>query len=262
MGKVDLRKKEIMKMLSVNDTLKIEDLVENLNVSEATVRRTLVELEKEGKVIRTHGGVKLFYTKPSVYFFNKRSNINVAQKAYIGKMAAEFVKSEEILFLDSGTTVLKVAQALDQRIKSKQVENITVITNSMAIADVLGDSTKMILLGGHVRLHRRDVCGPLAEKSIKMFRANKAFVGTDGITIDGILMTTDEYTSRLDEEMMSRAQEVILVTDSSKFNNSSFVTYGKIEDIDIIVTDQKLEPGIFKEIESKGVKIFTAKIEE
>ena len=262
MGKVDLRKKAIMRMLSVDDSLKVEELVEKLDVSEATVRRTLADLEKEGKVIRTHGGVKLFYTKPSVYLFNKRSSINVEQKTAIGKYAAGYVNSEEILFLDSGTTVLKVAQALDQRIKSGQINNLTIITNSMAVADVLGDSTKLILLGGHVRLNRRDVCGPFAEKSIKMFRAHKSFIGADGITVDGGLMTTDEYTSRIDEEMIARSQKVVLVADSSKFYNTSFITYGKIDDIDIIVTDEALDPSIADDLKNKGVGLKIANINE
>lgn len=262
MGKVEQRKKEIMKMLSVNDFLKIEDLVKNLNVSEATVRRTLVELEKEGKVIRTHGGVKLFYSRPGVYLFNKRASINVKQKTAIGIRAASFVNSDEVIFFDSGTTVLKVAEALDQRIKSGQVENITVITNSIAVAEVLGDSCRVILLGGHVRSYRKDVSGPIVEKNIKMFRANKSFIGTDGITLGEGLMTTDEYTSRIDEEMISRAQKVFLVADSSKFNNPSFVSYGSIRDVDLIITDDGLDPEVESEYRSVGINLVIVKVSE
>ncbi|RKX99902.1 MAG: hypothetical protein DRP54_06410 [Spirochaetes bacterium] len=262
MGKIEERKKEIMKMLSVNDFLKIEDLVRNLSVSEATVRRTLVELEKEGKVIRTHGGVKLFYSKPGVYLFNKRASINVKQKTAIGKKAASLINSDEIIFFDSGTTVLKVAEALDQRIKSGQVENITVITNSIAVAEVLGDSCRVILLGGHVRPYRKDVSGPIVEKNIKMFRAHKSFIGTDGITLREGLMTTDEYTSKIDEEMVARGQKVFLVADSSKFNNPSFVSYGSIKDVDLIITDDDLDPEMEKEYRAFGVNIILVKVDE
>jgi len=258
MGKIDFRKDVIMKMLSVNDFLKVDELVINLNVSKATIRRTLAKLEKEKKVIRTHGGVKLFYTKPSIYLFNKKSSINVRQKIAIGKAAAKLMKSNEVIFLDSGTTVLRVAEAAALRIKSEQLKDLTVITNSITVAEALGDLCKMILLGGHIRLYRKDTYGPLVEKNIKMFRAHKAFIGADGLTLEEGLMTTDEYTSRIDEEMINRSKQIILVADSTKFNSPSFVSYALIEDIDICITDKDIDEQVKNEYEARGIKIIVA----
>jgi DeoR/GlpR family transcriptional regulator of sugar metabolism len=257
-GKLNLRKNAIIRMLSVNDFLKFDELVKKLNVSDATIRRTLVKLEEEGKIIRTHGGARLFYPRQSIYQFNKKSSINVEQKIAIGKAAAKIIKSNEVIFLDSGTTVLRVAEAAALRIKSEQLNDLTVITNSIMVAEVLGDLCKVILLGGQIRLYRKDVFGPLVEKNIKMFRARKAFIGADGLTLEEGLMTTDEYTSKIDEEMINGSKQIILVADSTKFNRLSFVSYAHLKDIDICITDKDIDEQVKNEYEAKGVKIVVA----
>jgi len=254
MKKVDIRKKEILDLLVTNEDVKIEDLVKHLNVSDVTIRRTLIELEKEGKVIRTHGGVKL-YRKSFDYFFDKKVAHNIEQKRAIGQKAADLIKSNEVIFLDSGTTVLRVAESIARRIEGDQVTDITIVTNSIAVAEVLGDLCKVIILGGQVRLFRKDLYGPLVEKNIRMFRADKSFIGADALSLKDGLMTTDEYTSKIDEEMIRRGSEVILVVDSSKFNSVSFVSFANVNNIDIIISDRGVDDAVKKEFEGKGVKL-------
>lgn len=260
MGKVDNRKNEILKMLSVDESLGVDDLVKHLNVSEATVRRMLSMLEIEEKIIRTHGGARLMSRTAPDYSFYKQSELNIAQKEAIGIFAARLVNPKEVLFLDSGTTVLSAAKAMAGRIEAGQLKGISVVTNSIIVAEVLGSLCKVILLGGEVRLFRKDISGPLVERYIKMFRADKAFVGTDGLTTKDGLMTTDEYTSYVDGEMIKRSSQSILVADSSKFNKPSFVSYAQIDEIDLIITDSLLPESIRREYENYGVKIEAALI--
>jgi len=75
-------------------------------------------------------------------------------------------------------------------------------------------------------------------------------------------MTTDQFTSKIDEEMISRSAEVILLTDSSKFNRTSFVSYARLEDIDIIITDTGLENNLRRDYENIGIRIITAEIDQ
>lgn len=258
MGKVDSRKNEILKLLSIDESLGVDDLVKQLNVSEATVRRMFSILAEEGKIIRTHGGARLMSRTAPDYSFYKQSELNITQKEAIGKCAARLVNPDEILFLDSGTTVLSAAKAMAGRIEGGQLKGISVVTNSIIVAEVLGSLCKVILLGGQVRLFRKDISGPLVERYIKMFRADKAFVGTDGLTTKDGLMTTDEYTSYVDGEMIRRSSQSILVADSSKFNKPSFVSYARIDEIDLIITDSLLPESIRREYENYGVKIEVA----
>jgi DeoR family fructose operon transcriptional repressor len=179
-------------------------------------------MEKEGKVIRTHGGVKL-YRKTIDYFFDKKFLLN--------------------------------AQSVAQKIEGGRLTGLSVITNSLAVAEMLGDLCKVVLLGGQVRLFRRDVTGLVVEKNIQLFRAHKAFIGTDGLTVKDGIMTTDESTSKVDEEMIRRSEQVILLADSSKFDNPSFVSYAGLKDIDIIISDEGLKPEQRRAYESAGVRL-------
>lgn len=158
-----------------------------------------------GKIIRTHGGVKL-YRKTIDYFFDKKFLLNVEKKKKIGERASELVGPNEVLLLDSGTTVLHLAQAIAYKIEGGRLAGLSVITNSLAVAEVLGDLCKVVLLGGQVRLFRRDVTGLVVEKNIRMFRAHKTFIGTDGLTVKDGIMTTDELTSKVNEEMIRRRE--------------------------------------------------------
>lgn len=258
MRKIDKRKNDILHMLSLKENIKTDELVQELNVSEATVRRTLSELENDGKVIRTHGGVQLYAKRIYDYVFDNKLLKNLEQKKAIGKFAAKMVFSNEIILLDSGTTVYVTAQAIAKRIETGQIKYLRIVTNSIAVADVLGDLCEVIILGGRVRLFRRDIFGPIVERNIKMFRAHKAFIGADGLTRKDGLMTTDENTSRIDEEMIQRSNEVILLIDSSKFEKPSFVSYSNVENIDKIVTDMYLPDRIMADYEKHGVKMYRA----
>jgi len=249
-------------MLSTKENLRIEELVGTLNVSEATVRRTLSELEKDGKVIRTHGGVQLFTRRSHDYLFDNKFSKNLEQKRAIGLHASKMVNSNEVIFLDSGTTVYVMAEYLTRRLEAEQIRGIRVVTNSIAIAENLGTLCEVIILGGRVRPRRRDISGPIVEKNIQMFRANKAFIGTDGITIRDGLMTTDEYTSKIDEEMTNRSDQVILLADSSKFNTPSFVSYAGIESIDIIVTDSRIKNEVIRAYQKFNIQILLAPVED
>jgi DeoR family fructose operon transcriptional repressor len=255
MGKIESRKDEIVGLLVPRECMSVAELVASLGVSEVTVRRTLRTMEREGRIIRTHGGVKL-YRRTIDYFFDKKFLLNVEVKKKIGERASDLVGSNEVLLLDSGTTVLHLARAVARKVEGGRLAGLTVVTNSLAVAEVLGDLCRVVLLGGQVRLFRRDVTGLVVEKNMRMFRAHKAFIGADGVTVKDGLMTTDELTSKVDEEMIRRSEQVVLLADSSKFDNPSFVSYAGLGDVDIIISDEGLAPERRREYESAGVRLF------
>lgn len=170
-------------------------------------------------------------------------------------------RKKDILHMLATNDNIKI-ESIARRIKAGQISGLRVVTSSIAVAEVLGDLCDVTILGGKVRLSRKDLYGPIVEKKIKLFRAHKSFIGTDGITQKDGLMTTDQFTSKIDEEMISRSAEVILLTDSSKFNRPSFVSYARLEDIDIIITDNGLENSLRRNYESLGIRIITAEIDQ
>ena len=258
MNRIHTRKQQILNLLLSHEEIKIEALVHELQVSEATVRRTLNELQQAGKVIRTHGGVKLYKMRSIDYVFEQKFSKSVEEKRSIGRMAASLLESYDSVFFDSGTTVFRAAEAVGNRLRTGHLKGLKVVTHSIIVAEELGDLCEVILLGGAVRLYRMDCHGPVVEKSMQIFKADKAFVGADGVTLNDGPMTTDEHTARIAEEMIKRSSRSYLLVDSSKFDNPSFVTISNLHDIDFIVTDDKLSEALRSEYEELDVEILTA----
>ena len=260
MGSIHTRKEQILNLLLADEEIKTEVLVRELHVSEATVRRTLNELQQDGKVIRTHGGVKLNRTRSFDYVFEQKFIKSVAEKKSIGRMASSLLVSHDSVFFDSGTTVFHAAEAVANRIRAGKLERLKVVTHSLIVAEVLGDLCEVILLGGTVRLYRMDCHGPVVEKNLQMFKADKAFIGADGISLTDGLMTTDEHTAMIAEMMIRQSSTVYLLVDSSKFENPSFINIVGLDNVDFIVTDDKLTGTLQSKYEKRDIKIITASI--
>ena len=260
MGSIHTRKEQILNLLLADEEIRTEVLVRELHVSEATVRRTLNELQQDGKVIRTHGGVKLNRTRSFDYVFEQKFIKSVAEKKSIGRMASSLLVSHDSVFFDSGTTVFHAAEAVANRIRAGKLERLKVVTHSLIVAEVLGDLCEVILRGGTVRLYRMDCHGPVVEKNLQMFKADKAFIGADGISLTDGLMTTDEHTAMIAEMMIRQSSTVYLLIDSSKFENPSFINIVGLDNVDFIVTDDKLTGTLQSKYEKRDIKIITASI--
>ena len=176
--------------------------------------------------------------------FYERERMNIDLKKKIIKKAIDFINSNEKIILDKGTTTYYMAQEI-----AKTDKVITVATTSWAVANTLYKSnTKVLVLGGFLRKDVPVLVGPLTEKYLMNFHADKLFIGCDGIIVDQGLYISDLYLSSIEEKMIHKADTVILVTDSSKFGRKSFIKYGTIVDIDRIITDDNLDFGIGDQI--------------
>jgi DeoR/GlpR family transcriptional regulator of sugar metabolism len=235
--KYERRTIKLLEMLQLNKRLDVKTVANSLSISEATARRFFSQLEDEGKVIRVHGGVQLAQALGYDYSFRVQAAHRQEQKALIGAQAAELVDNEDRIFLDSGTTVLKLAEALSLKVQTGGLKDIVVLTNSISHVETVARWCKVILVGGEIRAERLDVCGSVAEKTLMLFYMDKAFFGADAISATGGCMTTDERTSTINEIAVERAEKSYVLADSSKFNKTSFIRYASIEEIDTIFTD-------------------------
>ena len=199
MTKTEIRTAKLLEMLRLHQRVDVKTATSALNISEATVRRLFAQLEKKGDVIRVHGGVQLAPQLGNDYSFRLSALHRSEEKTRIGEAVARIIGSNERIFLDSGTTVLKLAESLSLRIQAGEVENLIVVTNSLTYVETLGKYCKVILIGGEIRVGRRDVFGPIAEKTLMMFHVNKAFLGADALNVASGFMTTDERTAKMCE---------------------------------------------------------------
>lgn len=256
MSKFEIRETRLLEMLSEMKRIDVKTVVDALKVSEATARRLFADLEKQGRLIRVHGGVQATIEGAPDYSFRLSNVHGVLEKTAIGEEAAKCVNTGDCIYLDSGTTILKMAKALATRLKLEEIRNVSILTNSLPCIESLGEITDVIFSGGIYRPSRRDFCGPLAEKNLTLYRFDKAFLGVDAISSAGDLLTTDDRTAVLNEMVIRNSVESFVLADSSKFNEKAFVAYARMGNMKTtLITDKNLKPGILKKIRGMKVKL-------
>ncbi len=227
------RQAEILKLLDEETSLRLSELHKRFGVSLVTLRADLAELEAAGQLIRTHGGaVKV---PQSELPYAHRAVVNAAEKAAIGRLAANFAKPGELILLDTGSTTLEVARQLATR------PEITLITNDLPIGLELcaRHHPQSHLLGGTLSTPHRCVIGPETERLLDSLTVDKLFLAADAITEQG-LMERSSLTVPVKQAMLRAASEVILVVDSSKFGERGLAQVCELARLDHLVTDEKL----------------------
>jgi DeoR family transcriptional regulator, fructose operon transcriptional repressor len=255
MKKSDARSSRLLEMLQMQRKLDVRTVVDSMGISEATARRLFARLDKEGKVIRTHGGVRLAPHLGSDYSYYLSASHRSREKAAIGRAAADLVASGDRLYLDSGTTVLKLAEELALRLQAGTLKDLIALTNSLVLVEALARWCKVILLGGEVRTERRDVCGPISEETLRRFHVTRAFLGADAVHLGSGFMTTDERTAKLNEIILKNAAHSCVLADSEKFHRESFVSYAALGEVELLLTDGSLPETVMREFMDAGARI-------
>ena len=250
MGKKEQRIHVLQNELKLQKSLRICDIEKMFQISESTARRLCAELEASGSAIRTFGGIQYLPEEfsPSLqsYSFEALNEQNVEEKKKIGLYASKLVSSGDTIFLSGGTTVFQFARCLAALLEEKKLCDLSVMTNSIANAEVLSSSIRVVLTGGEYRPKRRDTAGITGEKAINHARFSKAFIGVDGLDITDGLMAWDIDTARIDYMAMKHSREVYLLADSTKFQNKNFINYEELLPEYTVITDSGLPVEIQK----------------
>lgn len=255
------RRKRIKDMLLQSGSVKVADLVAQFDVSEETVRRDLYELERAGIALKNYGGAILSEetdtpsNAPSS--IQQRKVYMSAEKDAIGRCAANLVKAEQVIMLDAGSTTTSVAKHL------VNTEQLTVVTNSITVADALSQSqqSSVFVLGGKLHPHFMSLIAPHPEEEIRKYSADIVFLGASGIDVNRGFMSVDVYEAQVKRAMLEAAKQVIIVADHSKFDKRGLVSFCDFEQVDVLVTSQQVDAGIVKEIEKKGVEVILCGVE-
>jgi DeoR family fructose operon transcriptional repressor len=251
------RRNEILELLRLNRAITVKELCDALEASEATIRRDLSTLESEGKLERTHGGAIL---NSDIYMDNeenyqKKESLYSVQKAAIAVKAFEFIKENDSIVLDSGTTTLELA-----RLIGKSDLKITVITNSTTVLSLLTNNPNvdLIVLGGKVRLNTLATVGSIATETLKRLNANKVFLAINGINLTNGLMTPDIEEADIKKAMISSSLERFVLADHSKFKKMAMCQVAPVSMVDYIITDKEVDQELVKQYEMNDVKILQA----
>ncbi|VHB78170.1 glycerol-3-phosphate regulon repressor [Streptococcus pyogenes] len=228
------RLERIIQLVSQKKKIDVNSLSEQLEVSKVTIRKDLDKLESKGLLRREHGYAVL----NSGDDLNVRLSYNYNIKRRIAEKAAELVQDNDTIMIESGSTCALLAEVLCQ-IK----RNIKIITNSCFIANYIRQysSCQIILLGGYYQPNSEVTVGPLLKEMISLFHVNRVFVGTDGFNKDLGFMGKDMMRSEGVRYMADAAEEVVILTDSSKFSKTSLVHQLSLADVNRVITDQALD---------------------
>lgn len=267
------RRQSILQLLRTSKKLSIEQVMSMLDVSESTVRRLFAQLESEGLAIRTYGGICFNDAVGSTneYSFELTKLHNPDAKTRIGKVAAGLIRSGDIVYLDSGTTVMALCAELEGMFSEaeesdahsysllrRKYDNVTVFTHSLVNLNTLKRHMKVYLVGGEYRDSRRDFCGYLTEEAIKSLRFTKCFIGADGYSETAGILASDFYTARINQLVAQNSAYRILLVDSTKYQKSSVVCYAPFSEVDCIVSDSGLPTEKQHHFEELGVEVITA----
>jgi len=249
------RRKTILTLLSENGQVFVHELSKQFNVSEVTIRNDLDLFESKKLLIRARGGAMKYENNVGIdYGISEKDKINYIEKQRIGKKAAALIGESETVILDSGTTTMEIAKNLGD------IKSLSVITNAFNIVGQLiaNQNINVIVPGGSLRKNSHSLVGPLAEKNLKNFYVDKAFIGVDAFDTRVGIYTPNIEEASLNQIMINIAKEVILVADSSKFNRRSLAFICPIGQIDTVVTDDKISAEDHKQLQDSGVKVIIA----
>jgi DeoR/GlpR family transcriptional regulator of sugar metabolism len=225
-------------------------------VSEATIRRDLLRLEHLGQVVKTYGGAVSNDRTGFESSFQEKASRMAAEKDAIGRLAASLVSEGETVMIDSGTTALRVAVHLHQ------FNNLTVVTNSLCVAEELGRSPQIhvYILGGQYRARTLDVAGPTAISSIEAFNVDQVFLAVDGIDLTAGLTAADVFAAEMVRAMMRSSRRAHVVADSSKIGRRGFAQIAPITEVDAIITDSGLAPEPLEMFRRSGIEVLVAAV--
>jgi DeoR/GlpR family transcriptional regulator of sugar metabolism len=245
----DERLSRIVAAVHRQGRVSVAALLVELNVSEDTVRRDLDELASRGTVQRVHGGAVL---RPAVSPFAERMLQGESSiRACLAAEAAALARDGQILFLDSGTTVLAVARRLPAALRA------TVVTPSVPVAAFLADhpTIEVQLVGGKLDKQAQSTVGVTAVEAIKRVRADLCFLGICGLDAAlGIsVLTADEAAVK--RALISQAAEVVAIAEADKLGTADPYLVDDIRAITYLITDRSVTDATLAPYRAQGVQV-------
>jgi DeoR family transcriptional regulator, aga operon transcriptional repressor len=245
------RRGVILDLLTRNGFVDVSGLQRQFGCSEATVRRDLDRLQREGRLRRTHGGAVLDGQRERA--ITARAAEWVSEKQAIARAAVQMVPDGAAVGIGGGTTTQFVARALAGR------SGLTVVTNAINIAmELVSKELRVIVTGGELRSETYELVGPLAEPAASQLHLDLIFVGVDGLSVDGGLTTHNPVEARIDRVLIDQANEVVVVADHTKLGRKTFARIAPLEAAHTLITDRQADLAVVGEMERSGLRVVIA----
>ncbi|MHC5057315.1 MAG: DeoR/GlpR family DNA-binding transcription regulator [Planctomycetota bacterium] len=241
------REGEILRILSEDRSTSVGKISKRLSVSEVTVRNHLNSLAEKGFVVRTHGGAFPAFHETII----ERQKLMVEAKGRIARAAAELVGDASRIMISAGTTTALVPKYLLGKLDVHLVTNSTFLLPYVRVNPAI----QTTFVGGTFVPSGEAMVGPVALQAISQFHVEMAFVGADGFSPESGATAHLTDVAEVVRKMSERAEETILLMDSSKYGREGFAQMLPAEKIQMIITDAKLKPDDKAMLKEKGVKL-------
>jgi DeoR family transcriptional regulator, fructose operon transcriptional repressor len=249
------RRFRIREILGVQRTVSASQLTEMLEVTAATIRRDLEELEQEGVLIRSHGGAVSRTSSTNFQLsYEVLLRTNRKEKEAIARAAEHLILDGETVFLEASSTVYELARILSRR------SRLTIVTNSPPVLALLQSSPAITVMatGGDLVRDSFFLGGTWAERVISEIRLDKAIMGVTAIDIEYGISAARHVESEIKKRLVKAARTRIALADHTKFGKQSFAYVGPVSDLNILVTDDGIEAAQLESLRQLGIETIVA----
>jgi len=249
------RRQLILEYIQERDIVEIDEISKKFNISVPTVHRDLIQLEDEGFLRKVRGGATSQTSKIYETSYLNRSRLFPEEKKSIAKYALRFIENDMSMMLDNSTTVLSLARMLGG------FHGLTVITYFQGIIHELsrpGYQISLVSTGGELNRTHLSLVGPIVEATLKDMHVRIAFISTSAVNPTLGIMHPYSDECRRKQLIIQAAEEVILLVDRSKFENTALNIVAPLSKIKRIITDRPLDSESNELIARQGVELHIA----
>lgn len=231
----------------------VQELMDRLGASSATVRRDINELAEGGKLRRVHGGAEALElggaSNETSYSLDYTHAERRAEKLAIASRAVAMCEEDESIIINGGSTTFQMVFALERR-------SMQVLTNSLPIASYLfqNSNVRLQVPGGEVYRDQHIILSPFDNDTIRNFSASKLFTGAQCLNRSGLL-ESDPRLIQAERKILSQAEQVVVLVDSTKFRSAGSLILCPLENLNTVVTDDGIRDEERKMLEDSGVTV-------
>jgi len=260
------RERLILQLLQQRGFIAFQELDAQIEASPATLRRDLEKLESAGQIVRVRGGARLATEAAASgpeevrqlggIPFHQNVQRHLPAKKAIGRAAAALCRAGESVIIDGGSTTLQMCAHLETL-------GLQVLSNSLHIINALlpQSGTRIAIPAGTVFREQNIVLSPFDDDGMSRYRASRLFMGAASIGRHGA-MQTDVILAQAERRLLERADELVVLVDSSKFLAPAGHVVCELAEIDVVITDSGIRDADRRMLERAGVKVLITDAKE
>jgi DeoR family transcriptional regulator, fructose operon transcriptional repressor len=245
-------RQEAIYMLALHQgSVDVAHLAGRYGVTTETIRRDLSDMQSRQLLRRVHGGAVPLERMNHEPLLEARDMVNAEEKLRIATMAVEEVPERGSVIIDSGTTGQRLAQVFPVE------RDVHVVTNSLITALTLSRRglQELTVLGGSVRTQRHAMVDDTTRAELQHMVIDALFLSCDGLSFQHGLTTPYREEHTIKRAMIERARRVVALVDQSKFHNVQMFSFASFDEIDVLVTDERVDPEDVDVLEGHGITV-------